>query len=411
MIKIGKMQIYLPDICFLLYLMTTMAHCSGSGSDHILSLVSFGLVAAAFLMTVIKKMRLRFDFVNKCMVVFLALIFASYFWAAYPQYVFSPEYSNILMEGPQMLLVGLFLSQRIKNKADVKFYINLYLIAVAYMLVSIIVRTPLSDYLSGSRIGTVTGLWVNALAKIYVMALGFIYYVITESKGIKKYALYLMAIVLIAFTFLTGSKNGILMFIMITFLTYFLRGSLNGKIRIAFITVLLIAAVMFLIFNVPILYKIIGSRMESFLDMLSYNDVSYDSSSETRSYLMGYALEMFLQRPIFGWGFANVAGYVASKNFFIVTYAHSNYLELLADLGIVGTVAFYLPHMVTIKKLLKETVVKKRKDMLLCAATALLTVLLITDYISVNITTTYYLVVIQLLYYVGKYCIDQGGAQ
>ena len=393
----------LCDISFLMYLMTTMAHCSGSGVDHVLSLGTFGIFVGFFVLYAVNKGTFHVDAFNGCMFVFLILIFASQIWAVYPDYVLSPVHSNILMEAPQMMIVSLFLASRIRKKEDIDLYIKLYLIAVAYMLISIIVRTPISDYSEGVRIGTVTGLWVNALAKIYIIALAFIYYIIRDFKGFKKFALIVMTGVLILYLFLTGSKNGILMFVAITFLVFFINGSFTGKFNAIIVTCLIAAVVLFLMFNVPVLYDIIGYRMEGFLDMIMYGDTSYDSSTETRSQLMGFAWQMFLERPALGWGFSNVAGYVADQRYFITTYAHSNYLELLADLGLVGTFVFYIPHVSALLKLIQVN----KKSFIKGMALALLIVILVTDYISINITTIYYLVVIQMIYYIAR-CKEDG---
>lgn len=394
----------LYDIAFTFYFATIMAHCTGSGVDHLLSLASFGVVMLVFLVDVIKRRNIKFDFVNKSMLCFLAIVFCSILWAVYPQYVFSKEYSNILMEGPQMMMISLAMAQRINCKDDVIRYFKIYLIAIAYMLLVIIVKTPISYYLTGVRIGTVTGLWVNALAKLYCIGLGLIYYLLSEVSKKQRIPLLIMAGVLILFTLLTGSKNGILMIIAITFLTFFLHGSYTGKIKIIFLTIILGTVLLYLIFNVPELYNIIGYRMETFLNIFtSGSGFETDSSTNTRSELMGFAWNMFLERPILGWGFANVAGYVAAQRYFIVTYAHSNYLELLADVGLVGTLVFYAPHLTAFTKLCKRIFKQKRKDMLTCTIFAILLVILLTDYASVNITTVYYLAFIQLLYYLARY--------
>ena len=394
----------LYDVAFTFYFATIMAHCSGSGLDHVLSLASFAVVMCVFLVDIVRSHKIVIDFVNKSMFVFLLIVFCSVLWAVYPEYVFSREYSNILMEGPQMLLISLALSQRIKCKEDVIKYFKIYLIAIAYMLIVIIVKTPPSDYLTGVRIGTVTGLWVNALAKIYCIGLGLIYYFLSKVGKYQRIPLLIMAAILILFTLLTGSKNGILMIVAITFLAYFLHGSFTGKVKIVFLTLILGSILLYLIFNVPALYDIIGYRMETFFDIFtSGNGFEADSSTSTRSDLMGFAWKMFLQRPFLGWGFANVAGYVSAQGYFIVTYAHSNYLELLADVGLIGTLVFYAPHLSAFGKFSKKILLYRNKDMLNCTLYAILIVILLTDYASVNITTVYYLAFIQLIYYLSRY--------
>ena len=56
---------------------------------------------------------------------------------------------------------------------------------------------------------------------------------------------------------------------------------------------------------------------------------------------MQTGIDIFKQRPIFGAGADAVRsylGYAGNKN---VSYSHSNYIELLASFGIVGTLIYY----------------------------------------------------------------------
>ena len=93
-----------------------------------------------------------------------------------------------------------------------------------------------------------------------------------------------------------------------------------------------------LVIDIPFLNEIIGYRIEEALDLFTKTGTG-DVSSQNRVGLIGLALQMWSDHPILGLGMNNFpmfqtigeAGY----------YAHNNYVELLADLGLVGFCLYY----------------------------------------------------------------------
>ncbi len=100
---------------------------------------------------------------------------------------------------------------------------------------------------------------------------------------------------------------------------------------------LAIAIVYWLVMNIEFLYTSIGSRVESLFAFFGGDDEA-DGSAFTRANMIESAMEMFRDKPILGYGlntFSKVAGFD--------TYSHNNYIELLANLGLVGMLIYYLP--------------------------------------------------------------------
>ena len=98
------------------------------------------------------------------------------------------------------------------------------------------------------------------------------------------------------------------------------------------------------IMNIQGLYATLGVRIESALAFFSGDDTA-DSSAATRMEMIETAWNMFTQKPITGYGlntFAEIAGFNA--------YAHNNYMELLANLGLVGVLLYYCPLLVYLRK-------------------------------------------------------------
>jgi O-antigen ligase len=68
-----------------------------------------------------------------------------------------------------------------------------------------------------------------------------------------------------------------------------------------------------------------------------------DASTGTRANMVQIGLELFKKNPILGVGFGNFSyHYYYEYSGWAQTYAHNNYVEILADTGIVGFVLYYI---------------------------------------------------------------------
>lgn len=107
-----------------------------------------------------------------------------------------------------------------------------------------------------------------------------------------------------------------------------------------------------------------------------FNSSSGGDSLTGRKELWEYSLEMFAKNPLFGCGFASFNGYSFRNGYFYNGgkwnfYGHSCYLELLGEMGIVGSVvfwcAFFLPFWETMKMLRNHKMNTRGKFLLLFA--------------------------------------------
>lgn len=94
---------------------------------------------------------------------------------------------------------------------------------------------------------------------------------------------------------------------------------------------------MYLIYEVPFLYELIGWRMEGMIALFKGNTLEVDSSALSRAMMIQSALTVFYDNPIFGVGLDNFRFFNAVR----VTYAHNNFVEIAADLGLLGLIAYY----------------------------------------------------------------------
>lgn len=123
------------------------------------------------------------------------------------------------------------------------------------------------------------------------------------------------------------------------FLFFFLNEEYKGnalkKVVYLFGIFLLFFLVGYFIFNNPILYELVGVRFEGLLNFFT-GQGRVDGSTRTRFGLINDAWTIFKENPLLGVGLGSFRE-VTKFN----VYAHNNFMELLASLGIVGFLFFY----------------------------------------------------------------------
>ena len=152
--------------------------------------------------------------------------------------------------------------------------------------------------------------------------------------------------------FLSGSRTALMSFAVAVVIFFRNKSTVfsGAKIRNIMIAFLVLLIGGFLIFNVDSLYEIIGVRMVRAIMMVIKRRVDRrDGSIYTRFQLYVYGLRMIAKKPVLGYGWDQYRYYIkhagvirgAFKGKYI--YSHSNVIELLFNMGIVGFVLFYTP--------------------------------------------------------------------
>lgn len=149
----------------------------------------------------------------------------------------------------------------------------------------------------------------------------------------------LLIIVYISFILLTGSRSALIMLVMPFVLYSFFKTKHKFKALIYMIFVFSLTFVITM--KVPVFYDVIGSRVEDAFNVLSGNYTGGEDISRLLLFILG--LEWFEMKPFLGIGInnfrvlSNVTPPFVGKNF----YAHSNVIELLVDVGIIGFIIYY----------------------------------------------------------------------
>ena len=130
---------------------------------------------------------------------------------------------------------------------------------------------------------------------------------------------------------------------LLTFLVMYIispkGGKLAKKIRRVILVLAVFAFILWLILNNNFLYNLIGQKtVVAIKEMLSMQvDRKVDYSVYQRAEVMRIAFDVFKDHPVIGVGYYCFLNYNEWQ-----LYAHNNYLELLADLGLIGFVLYYI---------------------------------------------------------------------
>jgi len=212
-----------------------------------------------------------------------------------------------------------------------KFHFALKSILLSGIVLAIVIflTVPLSD-LGTDRLGKIVDVNSNRLGIVLSYAsISAIYLSVT----LRKYKYLFPLPLFITLILLTGSRKSLFavgIAIILLILLY------SRDIKKLFSRLIIISGILygmyFLIMTIPTLYQITGRRVES----IGIFNGTLDASMVTRTTMLQEGFDLFLKKPIVGYGLENYRLLSIYE-----TYSHSNYIELLTSVGIIGTLIYY----------------------------------------------------------------------
>lgn len=179
---------------------------------------------------------------------------------------------------------------------------------------------------------------------------------------------------LIVFAFVSGSRKVLLMGFLFFAIPFVLRKE-RGRIWAIFVALTALVAMYFVVTTVPFLYEMIGSRLDETFAVFGTSDFDQNTSAGQRMSYVDLGIALFQQKPMLGYGIANAA-------FYNGVYLHNNYMELLVDVGLIGTLPLYLVYAYSLLKNWRSY--KSAKDPLALVFFVATVVFLFTDMFVVS---------------------------
>lgn len=326
---------------FVVYLFVTIALNSDLNSNRIVWWTSVGVfVVSSIMMLVHNGFSIKHNKVYLYWLMgFFVVCVASLLWAEVVDYVTVTLKSMIVQYGILFLLAA-----SLKSRRDIEILLTILLFACvtnAIYLVAFNFDTLINvtDEI-GDRLGEGTKWNANAIGMMTSFAAVFLLYFFKKHKNILRRTLYVVVIAFLTYiTFLTGSRKAFLIIIIGVLLYLPFAVNKRNRIKTIIISVAFVALAFYLTYNVPYFYNIIGWRLDAIISSV-LGTGELDSSAISRNKLIAAAIETWKDFPLLGCGLDcfRIYGKIATGHDY---YAHNNYVELLADLGVVGFAAYY----------------------------------------------------------------------
>lgn len=241
---------------------------------------------------------------------------------------------------------------------DQKLLFAMKCVAVSSVIAAVyLVAASWSLFWSGERISNVIG---NANLAGSYLAYGcpVVFYAFKTKRLTKYFAVPGMGFITLAIVFSASRSSLFILIIGLVLTQLFMpeasENRIRGKKLLQIIGILLLfVLLLYFIMTNETIYKVFGSRIVSFFEIMGGKQSSiHENSTQTRFQFAFMAFRRFCASPILGHGIGTFAAYLQSE---IGRYAfsHNNYLEILQGVGVIGAVPYFYIYISLLKNSIK----------------------------------------------------------
>lgn len=300
------------------------------------------------------------------------------------------EGSRTLLTIERIFIMGLCIVLQTKDiKSFERIMVSFIHAGLVFACLTILIN-PVSNWGSTAFCSFGLGFQRNGVANIALYLFCFsVFYSNRLSNRVRRFA----KIIFLLLIMMCGSRRAIILLILfIAFYTLTINSTSKRIKNIALITILAIVA-LFVCYNIPFLRDTYIQRISE----MFMGESSTDASTVGRLGYVTVGWEMFLDRPLKGWGLEGFSRYLFYHPYAIsdtavnqAVYSHNNYIELLSCLGAVGFVLFYNMHLELLLRNIKKVMKSDKSRMVIIC----LVLILIGDYgtIIFNAHVSFYIV-------------------
>lgn len=301
-------------------------------------------------------------------ILYFIMIVLSIGWATSTSSVVS-----VLPSIVQIILLTLIMCGFIDDENKIDKIINIFVYSGIALLISILIFTPISEWKeivnfslnkyidvssSAGRLGPSIGMHSNGLGQTLVLCIMCTTYKYIDTKKFKFIFLNILLLIVMLFV---KSRSSLIEAILGIFVVFIFSKKYPAKqIIYGFFCLILGALLIISCIKIPSLYKIVGYRLEGFVNIFE-NSNNVDSSTLTRMEFTKIGWDLFKSHPILGVGMNNFS--YLSYNYYHTwaqVYSHNNFIEILSNLGIIGFYLYYYLYLQSFLRLIK--LMKKFKN-------------------------------------------------
>lgn len=251
----------------------------------------------------------------------------SVFWASHPSNVLITVRSVL-----QVAMTGFSVLLYIDNEDRCYKVLRFITVGSIILVFRLLIYVP--SYAWGTeRVGNYIGYGNNSAALVLAYAAICTFYLFLRNH-LKRNIFF--TLFFIVFSLLCGSKKALIISILGVGCLMVANSKNVLQLFKRFLFVIIISIVLFyMVMNIEPLYNVLGNRVERMLLALT-GESGGDMSTLDRMLFAKNAAQVFFKHPIIGVGLDNYR-----FNNYMTYYAHNNYLEIAADLGLIGFVLYY----------------------------------------------------------------------
>lgn len=360
-----------------------MAHNRGYGFDARFTRLSFVLFVGICFLFFIKRADSAY-IAKKSFFFSTLLLWTFYFFSVlWSKDMSCWEDNGIRNSLIQIIFTSFVIETTSDSVDDCKAYLKIYLFSIVYMMALLIIFTPYSDW-GAERVGSALGLNSNTVGIRCSISFILSLYFFTCKEKFRIIYLFI-AILSVYISLFSGSRKAVLILI-VGFIVYWC-GKVKGLkllVRIS-LAIIAVSILIYFIMTNETLYHILGRRIErGFNFILGNSERIVDSSSIERKFYRDYAIEMFYNHPIIGYGGNGFVAEMKRINHFHIAYSHCNYFELLSTLGIIGFVLYYKIQINMLLASLKQYQFSSTDKETVCVVLAIILTNLLSEYYIVS---------------------------
>lgn len=325
------------DISFLIYLIAYFVfYGDGTGFSTIRLVATMMLSFVIFLELLVYIRTIDILFIWYFLFIFWG--FFSIIWAKYDSALIGTMPSMI-----RILIVFIGLKGRLRAEKDIDVILGIYLVAVVFRIVYVaslmISFYSIQDFYM-HRFGDNFQYNSNETAMMACVSLLILIYWGRKYKP-KKWHVF-GGLFFITTIVITQSKKGMIGIVFGVIIFSILKeNGAKGKLKKILLAIIVIITVVEMLTNIPELYDLIGYRFNQFNEAI-WGTLTIGTSTGNRIMLIRQALDVWMKHIFTGVGLNNFSSYQSVGD--IGYYAHNNYAELLADVGLIGfCIYYYLP--------------------------------------------------------------------
>lgn len=265
---------------------------------------------------------------------FLLWCYFSVLWALYPDVV-----TNYMMSVMQstLLLCALVIYFSQNTKKHMRYGVAMFVLMSAALAFYLLATVPLGQLISGSEKvkGRITVRGINANQIGVCCSYSILLLLFHPDKKQIKWVV-LLGVPMLGVALLTGSKKALLTLVLGLVLLAVAKAK-NMQKMILYMAGAIGCAILllFAIYHIKFLYQVIGKRLDGLWGYVLNG--SGDKSTNSRGVMVKLAVDTFKAHPFTGIGLHNFKQINPYG-----LYAHNNFAELLACLGLTGFLCYYV---------------------------------------------------------------------